>query len=182
MEKRNDMSQGSPLLQRVVLFAIVFVFWLALTWPVSPLDGRLQVGDVAAGVLVAAVVALVMRDMIRVNFNRLLNPRSWFWIVVYCFVFIYYVVKGGVDVAYRVLHPDMPIRPGIVRVRSKLQTDTGRTALANSITLTPGTLTIDVTDDGVFYVHWLNVLSKDDEEAAETVLRRFEWFIRRIFE
>jgi len=54
--------------------------------------------------------------------------------------------------------------------------------LANCITLTPGTLTIDVTDDGVFYIHWLYVLSEDDEEAAGHVLRRFEWFIHRIFE
>ena len=182
MENLNQMNGSSPWLARLVLFAITFVFWLALTWPVSPLDGSIRVGDVAAGVLVAAVVALVMREMIRVNFARLLSPRCWFWLLVYGFVFFYYVVKGGVDVAYRVLHPAMPIKPGIVRVRSILKTDTGRTALANSITLTPGTLTIDVTDDGVFYVHWLNVLTEDDEEAARKVLRRFEWFILRIFE
>ena len=46
----------------------------------------------------------------------------------------------------------------------------------------PGTLTIDVTEDGVFYVHWINVLSLDEEQAAQHVLRRFEWFIKRIFE
>jgi multicomponent Na+:H+ antiporter subunit E len=76
----------------------------------------------------------------------------------------------------------MPIRPGIVKIKSVLQSDTGKSALANSITLTPGTLTIDVTEDGWFYVHWLNVLSTDEEEAAKHVLRRFEWFIQRIFE
>ncbi len=76
----------------------------------------------------------------------------------------------------------MPIRPGIVKIKSILKTDTGRSALANCITLTPGTLTIDVTDDGIFYVHWLNVLSLDEDEAAKLVLRRFEWFIQRIFE
>jgi multicomponent Na+:H+ antiporter subunit E len=63
-----------------------------------------------------------------------------------------------------------------------LTSETGRTALANSITLTPGTLTMDISDDGVFYVHWLNVLSEDEAEAAKMVLRRFEWFIARIFE
>ena len=132
--------------------------------------------------VVAAIVAMVMRAMFRQNFIRLLNPRSWFWLIVYGFVFGWYVLKGGLDVVYRVLHPAMPIHPGIVRVRSKLETDTGRIVLANSITLTPGTLTVEVTPDGVFYVHWLNVLSTGDEEAAEVILRRFEWFIRRIFE
>ena len=182
MIEMNHMEQSSPWLQRLVLFAIAFVFWLALAWPVSPADGSIMVGDVVAGVVVAAVVALVMREIIRVNFIRLLNPRCWFWGVVYVFVFFYYVVKGGVDVAYRVLHPDVPIRPGIIRVRSTLKTQTGLTALANSITLTPGTLTIDVTGEGVFYVHWLYVLTQEDEEAAHKVLRRFEWFIQRIFE
>jgi multicomponent Na+:H+ antiporter subunit E len=110
------------------------------------------------------------------------NPRSWFWLFMFMFVFFYYVIKGGLDVSYRILHPRMPIRPGIVKIRSVLKTATGRAALANCITLTPGTLTIDVTEDGVFYVHWINVLSLDEELAAQHVLRRFEWFIKRIFE
>jgi multicomponent Na+:H+ antiporter subunit E len=182
MENLSQASQSRPLVARVVLFAFCFVFWLALTWPFASGDGSLRLEDVAAGIVVAVVVALVMREMIRVNFGRLLDLRCWFWLFVYLFVFAYYVVKGGIDVAYRVLHPAMPIKPGIVRARSVLKTDTGLTVLANSITLTPGTLTIDVSDDGVFYVHWLNVLTEDDEAAAKQLLRRFEWFIQRIFE
>lgn len=171
-----------PLLERLVLFAYAFVFWLLLVWPVSPADGRWLTGDIVAGLFAAAIVALVMREMVRVNFARFVKPLPWFWLVAYGFVFSWYVVKGGLDVAYRVLHPQIPIRPGIVRIRSELKTDTGRTALANSITLTPGTLTIEVTDDGVFYVHWLFVRSQEEEAAAREVLRRFEWFIQRIFE
>lgn len=168
--------------KRLVLFAIAFLFWLILVWPVSPLDGSILVGDVVAGLFVAAFVALVMGEMIRVNLIRLLRPRCWFWLIAYVFVFSYYVVRGGIDVAYRVFHPAMPIRPGIVRIQSVLQTETGRSVLANSITLTPGTLTVDVTDDGVFYVHWLYVHSDDDEVIARQVMRRFEWYIQRIFE
>ena len=168
--------------ERLVLFAVAFVFWLLLVWPVSPVDGSLLVGDIVMGVFVAAFVALVMQEIVRVNFIRFLNPRSWFWIFIYFFVFTWYALRGGIDVAYRVLHPAMPIRPGIVRVKSVLKTSTGRTALANSITLTPGTLTLEVTDDGVFYVHWLYVTTLDDEEAARQILRRFEWYIQRIFE
>ena len=182
MNQSTNTFKRKPLIERLVLFVVLFVFWLLLVWPVSPFDGRLLIGDIAVGVLVAAFAALVMHEMIRVRFVRLINPRSWFWLIIFAFVFSYYVIKGGLDVSYRVLHPRMPIRPGIVKVRSLLKTETGRTALANCITLTPGTLTIDVTDDGVFYIHWLNVLSLDEEEAAQHVLRRFEWFIQRIFE
>jgi multicomponent Na+:H+ antiporter subunit E len=172
----------NPWLERLVLFLVSFVFWLCLVWPVSPLDGRWLVGDILAGIPVSIFVALVMGEMIRANLIRLLNPRSWFWLIIYQFVFVYYVIKGGLDVAYRVLHPAIPIQPGIVRVRSVLKTETGRTVLACAITLTPGTLTIDVSDDGVFYIHWLNVGSVEDEVAAKRVLRRFEWYIKRIFE
>ncbi len=182
MNEVNNINDRTPWLERVVLFAISFVFWILLVWPVSPVDGRLLIGDIVVGLVVAAFVALVMGQMIRRNFVRLLNPVSYFWAFIYVFVFSYYAIKGGVDVAWRVLHPAMPINPGIVKVRSVLKTDTGRTMLANSITLTPGTLTIDVSDDGVFYIHWLNVLSVDEEAAAEQILRRFEWFIQKIFE
>jgi multicomponent Na+:H+ antiporter subunit E len=182
MNQSGSSFTHKPLVERLALFAISFVFWLLLVWPVSPFDGSLLIGDIAVGVLVSVFVALVMHEIIRVKFIRLLNPVSWFWLIVYLFVVSYYVIKGGLDVSYRVLHPRMPIRPGIVRIKSVLKTDTGRSALANCITLTPGTLTIDVTDDGVFYIHWLNVLSLDEDEAAKLVLRRFEWFIQRIFE
>lgn len=182
MNHSNSSFKHKPLIERLVLFIVALTFWLMLVWPVSPIDGRLMMGDIAAGVLVAAFVALVMHEIIRVGFIRLINPRSWFWLFIFAFVFFYYVIKGGLDVSYRVLHPRMPIRPGIVKIKSTLKTDTGRSALANCITLTPGTLTIDVSDDGDFYIHWINVLSLDEEEAARLVLRRFEWFIQRIFE
>jgi multicomponent Na+:H+ antiporter subunit E len=164
------------------LFFVAYVFWLLLTWPVSVQDGRLLTGDIVAGLFVAALVALVMREIIRKNYVRFLKPAPWFWGFVYLFVFGYYVIKGGVDVVYRVLHPAMPIRPGIVKMKTVLKTDTGRTALASSITLTPGTLTMDISDDGVFYIHWLYIQSLDEEQAARLVMRRFEWFIQRIFE
>lgn len=174
--------ERKPWLERLVLFGVSFAFWCALVWPVSPVDGRLLLPDLLAGLVVAAGVALIMREMVRVNLKRFLDPRCWFWAFAYMFVFTYYVIRSGADVAWRVLHPAMPIRPGIVRMSSRLRTDTGRTALATSITLTPGTLTLEVTEDGTFYVHWINVLSVDDEQAARFVLRRFEWFIQRIFE
>ena len=184
----DDMSQKVPppeqsqWLKRLVLFVMCFVFWLFLVWPISPLDGSVLIGDIVIGLFVAAFVALVMREMIRVNFVRLVKPHCWFWLIVYLFVFAYYTVRGGLDVAYRVFHPAMPIKPGIVRFRSALRTDTGRSVLANSITLTPGTLTVDVSDDGVFYVHWLYVRDGSDEFVAIQAIQRFEWFVRRIFE
>jgi multicomponent Na+:H+ antiporter subunit E len=84
-------------------------------------------------------------------------------------------------VAYRVLHPKLPIEPGIVKVKTSLSTLTGRVALANSITLTPGTLTVDLTDDGYLYVHWINVRAVDVEEATRKIVKRFEPILKEVF-
>jgi multicomponent Na+:H+ antiporter subunit E len=76
----------------------------------------------------------------------------------------------------------MPIHPGIVKIKTSLKSDSAITALANSITLTPGTLTVDVTDDGYLYVHWINVKATDTDEASKLIAQKFEYFIERIFE
>jgi multicomponent Na+:H+ antiporter subunit E len=86
-------------------------------------------------------------------------------------------------VAYRVIHPDLLINPGIVKVKTSLQSDIGLTLLANSITLTPGTLSVDIDkDNSVLYIHWIDVQSRDIEEATRTIVERFERILRNIFE
>jgi multicomponent Na+:H+ antiporter subunit E len=84
-------------------------------------------------------------------------------------------------VAYRVLHPDMPIRPGIVKVRTDLESEMAKTFLANSITLTPGTLTVDI-DGSDLYIHWINVVGEGVEAHSDLIVRRFEKLLRRVFE
>jgi multicomponent Na+:H+ antiporter subunit E len=168
--------------RRLTLMLVGLGFWLLVVWPVSPTSGSPLWGDIGAGVLAAGFTALVMRDIVTGRFTRLLNPVRYFWAGVYSVLFCYYVVKGNIDVAYRVLHPSMPIRPGIVKARTRLRSASARTLLANSITLTPGTLSVDVCEDGTFYVHWINVKTLDEDEAGKQILGRFEWFIKRILE
>jgi multicomponent Na+:H+ antiporter subunit E len=109
------------------------------------------------------------------------NPRRWFWMLIYIPYLFYYIVKANLDVAYRVLHPDVPIRPGIVSVRTSMTGDFGKTVLANSITLTPGTLSVDIKDD-LIYVHWINVMTTNPDEQTKRIVYRFERILKRIFE
>jgi len=102
--------------------------------------------------------------------------------IVYLFVLSVYVVKANLEVAYRVFHPAMPIRPGILKVKTRLQLPAAQTVLGNSITLTPGTLSVDVREDGVLMVHWINIRTLEEEEATRQLIGRFEWFVERIFE
>jgi multicomponent Na+:H+ antiporter subunit E len=168
-------------MRRTVLFIFSFVLWLLLVWPFDFAAGRVGLQDILTGAVCALVVAIVMREVTTQDFGRWVSPVRVFWAVLYVFVLAYYIVKANFDVAYRVLHPSMPIKPGIVKVKTSLVTHSAVTALANSITLTPGTLTVEASD-GYLYVHWINIASTDIDEATKHVVSRFEWFIKRIFE
>jgi multicomponent Na+:H+ antiporter subunit E len=133
------------------------------------------------GVAVALFVGLIFGERLPAIGGRTVFRRL-FWLLVYIPVFTKALVVANLDVAYRVIHPAMPIRPGIVKVRTALKSREGRTMLANSITLTPGTMTVDITDDGFLYVHWINVRHEDVEGATRDIVEYFERIIGRIFE
>ena len=167
-------------MRRLIYFVLAFVVWVILAWPF--VDGKIDVQVVIAGLIASAIVAVLFHEILPKEHRVFLSPVRIFWLLAYLPVFFYYVMKANLDVVYRALHPKMPINPGIVKIKTNLKTDSGITALANSITLTPGTLTVDLTDDGFLYIHWINVKSDDIEQATEQIARRFEWFLKKIFE
>ena len=163
-----------------VLFILWFVVWMALSWPP-------ETKDVIAGVLVSLFVTFMTIDVIgrkAVASGKNIGILGWVsrivWFIYYLIVFVWECLKANIDVAYRVIHPDLPIKPGTVRVKVSLTSDIGLTFLANSITLTPGTTTVDVDKErGFIYVHMLNV---KDDRAAPKVVTKFENILKRIFE
>ncbi len=167
-------------MRRLVYFIVGFVIWIIWTWPF--VEGQIDIQIVVAGLIASACVAVLFHEMLPKEHHVFLSPLRLFWLLVYVPVFFYYMVKANFDVLYRVLHPKMPIKPGIVKIKTNLKTDSGITALANSITLTPGTMTVDLTDDGYLYIHWINVQSGDLEQATKIIAGKFEWFIKKIFE
>ncbi len=171
-------------MRRLIYFILAYIIWVTLTWPFARVDGNIQIDIqvVIAGLIASAVVAFLFHEMLPKEHRVFISPVRLFWFLVYIPVFFYYVLKANFDVVYRALHPKMPINPGIVKIKTNLKTESGITALANSITLTPGTLTVDLTDDGYLYVHWINVKSDDIEQATKFIAQRFEWFLKKIFE
>ncbi len=161
-------------MKRFVHFLLLLGIWLLLTW-------SLKWQEVLVGVIVALIAELVLGDIFPVDAVKVLSPVRFFWLVVYAIKFLGYVVKANFDVAYRVLNINMPIKPGIVKVRTKLKTDMARTFLANSITLTPGTLSVDLVDDHL-YVHWINISSDDPEKETDIIVGHFEKLLERVFE
>lgn len=169
-----------PVARRAIFFVVGLIIWIFYTWPF--VEGRVDIQMLTAGVIAALMVALLFHNILPKEHCVFISPVRIFWLLVYIPVFFYYLIMANFDVVYRALHPKMPIRPGIVKIKTNLKTDSGITALANSITLTPGTLTVDLTDDGFLYVHWINVKSDDVEQATKYIARRFEWFLAKIFE
>jgi multicomponent Na+:H+ antiporter subunit E len=161
-------------MKRFVHFLLLFGIWLVLTW-------SLHWQDLLAGVIIAAIADLMLGDIYPFNAVKILNPVRFYWLVVYAINFLGAVVRANFDVAYRVLNINMPIRPGIVKVRTRLQTEMARTFLANSITLTPGTLSVDMIEDHL-YIHWINIVSEDPTKETEIIVKRFENLIERVFE
>lgn len=87
----------------------------------------------------------------------------------YLIVFLFEVVKANVDVVKIVLSPKLNMTPGIIAYKMEVKTDAGITLLANSITLTPGTLSVDISEDRkTLYIHALHI---EDARALEQSIR-----------
>ncbi|MFC1753173.1 Na+/H+ antiporter subunit E [Thermoproteota archaeon] len=168
--------------RRFSLFIISFITWHVLTWPYDFADKSMNWQMVVVGLIASLIVTLLFSDIINVPVHNVFMVKRYFWFLYYMPIFFYYCIKANLDVLYRVVHPKMPINPGIVKVKTSLTSDSAITALCNSITLTPGTLTIDVTKDGYIYVHWINVESEDMQKATELIVSKFEKILARIFE
>ena len=90
------------------------------------------------------------------------------------------MIKANIDVARRVINPSLPINPGIVAIKTNLKSDQAKLFLANSITLTPGTLTVDIVDD-TLYIHWIDVESEKPREQKEKISAKFEKLLKGVF-
>jgi multicomponent Na+:H+ antiporter subunit E len=150
---------------------------MLLSWPPSPRDAL-------TGIFVSAFVTLMTKDMLVYGRARIKNPLKLLWFGYYVVVFVWECLKANIDVAYRVIHPDLSIRPGTLRVKTGLKSDAGLTFLANSITLTPGTTTVDVDRDrGYIYVHRLYIRKDFDCNCEKMpIVEKFENILKKIFE
>ena len=135
------------------------------------------------GIFVAGLLSFLTGDMFVKRPHIFKHLSRYLWFLYYVPLFIWECLKANIDVALRVSHPDLPINPGIVKVKTTLKSDTALTFLANSITLTPGTMSVDIDqENGFLYIHWIDVKTKEIPKATEIIVQKFESVLRRIFE
>jgi len=161
---------------QIILFLLALLIWSFLTWP-------LDFQHLLIGILVCGLVSFLTGDMFVKRPHAFKRLSRYIWFIYYIPLFIWECIKANIDVAYRVAHPDLPINPGIVKVKTTLKSETGLTFLANSITLTPGTMSVDIDQEGGYlYIHWIDVKDKDIDKATERIVKIFEDVLRRIFD
>ncbi|NJE04164.1 monovalent cation/H+ antiporter subunit E [Thermococcus sp. MV11] len=163
----------------IVAFVFAYILWLVLT---AGTNGLLwSTGELVAGLIFAGLVAYATRDIIGEKSTRFLNPIKWLEFAVYSVGPLFWgMVKANFHVAWLVITGK--IRPGIVRVPVDLENDAQYTILSNSITLTPGTLTIDACpEEKALYVHWIDIPEGlERPENSEPVSGPFEKWARRL--
>ena len=158
----------------VTVFILSLLFWLLLTFKVT-------VPNLIVGSVASLICSILFTRYYFTNVWKFIQPHRWFWFVIYLGVFMWACVKANIDVAYRVLHPSMPIRPGIVRIKTGLTSEFAKMLLANSITMTPGTITVDIIGE-YFYIHWIYIASEDPEVYTRMIIGSFEKYIKKIVE
>ena len=129
-----------------VTFCVMFLFWLLLS-------GILDAIHVGAGIICSAIIAFVSHDLlVTQKWDKMLRKSGRF--IIYIVWELWQIILANFDVAYRVLHPKMPIDPSVIEFDTSLRSDLAIVTLANSITLTPGTITINIDQEkGRFQVH-----------------------------
>ncbi len=169
----------------ITVFVFSFITYLALTAGTAGSAGFLlwSLEEIIFGILFSVLAALLAKKISRVLGVKprlgWLNPVRWFMFLAYAIgPFFFNMAKANLDVACRVITGK--IRPGIVRISPGLKTDFGITMLANSITLTPGTLSVDVDSEKNLYVHCIYVRHK--KPKTEEVCSSFPRWVRRIAE
>ena len=164
-------------------FAITTIF-LFVVWVL--MSGVTDLGrwdEWSIGIAMSALIAAFTSTMlIQGSIKEILSARRWIRAIAYIPFYVHAEVKSHIDVIRRILHPAMPINPGIVSVPYEVETDFGITAVACSITNTPGTVTIDVDKERKrFYVHWIDVTSPDETVCYQQVAEAFDKRLRSIF-
>lgn len=173
------------MIKKAGIFIFWFAIWCALGYPLSRID-------IIVGVLTAAFVSYMTIDLAaQIDEKKSVKKYSFVSVLKRCMWFMYYVpvflwecLKANVDVAKRVLHPDLPIRPGTIAVKVNLKSDIGLTFLANSVTLTPGTTSVDIDKEkSILYVHWIYVKEFYGQDGKRLpVVEKFENILMKVFE
>ncbi len=164
----------------VFVLAGLYLFWLILSGNVAP-------ANLFLGGAVCLFTLLFFRGFLLGEPKQRISIFSYLKRVVvfllFLPVFFFQAYKSSLQILGLVLRPGMNLNQGIVEVDTDLENINGLTMLANVITLTPGTITVDVhEEEHHIYVHWIKIKHFTSEQIKEDIVGSFEPWLMKIFE
>ena len=156
----------------VATFLVLYLVYLLLAGFVA--------SEFIVGAAVSAVLTLILAKYVNYTIDYKLPYRLLVFIFLYFPGFVWQLLLSNLDVARRVLSIKIPLNPGFVEVETSLKGDFGKLTLANSITLTPGTLSIDV-DDNYIYIHTVDIKGGTEEDCKKNISASFERILEVIY-
>ena len=150
-------------------FVTAFAVYSLLTSPFRPV---LDKQEFLAGAVLALAAGLLTMKKFPLD-GKYFNPVRWGHFLVYLPVFFWKMIAANLQIAAVVLNPELPVKPSIIKNKTALSSDAGKLVLTSSVTLTPGTLTVDVRKQDV-YIHCV----KEEKETVSS----FEKFIKGVTE
>ncbi|ASJ07857.1 cation:proton antiporter [Thermococcus siculi] len=181
LHERFEASNLPPWERVAITWLILMAFWVVISSDISP-------KSLTAGAIVTFIVAFFMRDLLTDDIRRsghIVEKILYFTLIYmpqYIVIMAFRLLESNLKVAKNVIFMD--IKPGIVKIKTDLHSDTGITLLANSITLTPGTLTLDVKKklgETYLYVHWIDVETLNREKAGDKIKGDIEEWLKKVF-
>ena len=151
-----------------------FIFWNTLLFSLwLILSANLQTSNILIGLAISSAIAFLYIKMFQHQKFEMINP---FWLLIYIITLFKNLILSNLQITKRVLSKDMKLNPAIVSVKTELKSDWKKLLLANSITLTPGTLTLDIQED-ILYIHTIEC---KDIELKQKITAEFENIIQKI--
>lgn len=160
----------NPLAAYAGLSLTLFLLWLLLTASLDPYE--LLLGAVVS------IIAAIATPRLDIFYGFKFTFYTPVALLRYLLHFFIALAKSNIDLARRLLSPSLPLNPEVVEVETRLESRLGKLLLANSITLTPGTLTVDIMGDRLL-VHWIDATPGDTPEiTTKLIASKFESHIK----
>jgi multicomponent Na+:H+ antiporter subunit E len=157
------------LINFILTFLSMFLIWTALSYPLSN-------QEVVFGTILSFCISLLT-----IFYNKdakKFKLKTLFYLFKYFLVLLVELVKANLNMAKIVLTPSLPISSKVLEVKTKLKSPIAKAILANSITLTPGTISVELVDDSLF----IHVVEGDKVANIEDLKGPFERLLKEAFE
>lgn len=168
-----DVRTRWALVRFTITFISLFAGWLLFTWSLDP-------GSLVAGGLSSLIVSYLTYSMFvdETEAGRRAHLPRVHMFIVFLAVLVFNMYVASFRVLWKILRGD--INPRIVHFRTRLKTDIARVALTSSITLTPGTITLDLDEDHLV-VHWLDAQTTHSRYAGRLIKGIYEKLLRKVW-